>query len=102
MRREAQQPLAFVQRLAHEPDLEVLEVPQPAVDQSRRRARRARREVAALDEQHGKAGERGLARDRSAIDAGADHDHVVKRALGAHGRGSSKLAQAQGRAQGRV
>jgi hypothetical protein len=32
MRREAQQPLALVQRLAHEPDVEMLEVPEPAVD----------------------------------------------------------------------
>jgi len=83
MRREAQQPFALVQRLAHEADLEVLEVAQAAMDQARRRARGSHREIAALDEQHGEPAQRGFARDRGAVDAGADHDHVVERALGA-------------------
>src|SRR5205823_4961902 len=97
VRREAQQPLALLERLAHEPDLEVLEVAEPAVNEPRGRAARATGEIVALDEEHREPRERGLARDRGAVDAPADHDHVER---SARGRGGRRFARVL--AQGRV
>src|SRR6185295_5913981 len=48
MRREREHPLALVQRLVHEPEFGMLEIPQPAMNQPRRSAARAARDVATL------------------------------------------------------
>ena len=78
MRREREQPLALAQRLVHEPELEMLEVPQPAMNQPRRSAAGAHADVAAFDEQRLDPAERRLARNRRAVDPGADHDQLVR------------------------
>ena len=76
MRAQRQQPLALAQRLMHEIELEMLEISQPAVDEPRRRAARPAADVAAIEEQRLQAAQRRLARNRGAVDPGADHDQV--------------------------
>jgi hypothetical protein len=78
MRRQRKQALALAQRLVYQTELEMLEVPQPAMDQPRRRAAGSAPDIAALDQQRLDAAERGLARNRSAVDPGADHDELVR------------------------
>ena len=74
MRRIREQALALVQRLVHEPELGMLEVPQPAMNQPRRSAARAAADIAALDNQHLEARDSRLARNRRAIDPGPNDD----------------------------
>jgi hypothetical protein len=77
MRSQRQQPLALAQRLANEDDLGMLEIPQPAVNQARRRAARAAADVTALDDQHLEPRDRRLARDRRPIDPRPNDDQLV-------------------------
>src|SRR5690606_35224333 len=79
VRGKLEQRLALMQRFAHETELAVLEVAEAAVDQPGRRARRAARDVGLLEHEHALPGERGLARDPRAVDAGADDDDVEGR-----------------------
>ncbi len=72
---------ALEQRLAHEAEVEVLQVAQAAVDQLRRAARRARREVAPLDERHAVPARGGVEGHAGTGDPPADHDQVVGVAL---------------------
>jgi hypothetical protein len=81
-RERVEQQRALAQRLAHEREVALLEVAQPAVDQLARATRRAGGEVARLHQRH-----RQPARDRVERAAGpgrarADHDHVEH--LGRH------------------
>ena len=78
VRRDPEQHLALGQRLGDEPELELLEVAQAAVDQlgARRRGRPA--EIALLGEQHPQAAPGGVARDPDAVDAAADDDEIVR------------------------
>ena len=75
-RQRRQGQFAFVQGLADEPELELLEVAQSAVEHLRRPARRARCEVAGLDERHLEASGGGIERSASADDTTADDDDV--------------------------
>ena len=92
--RVAHQPAPLVERLVHEPDVTVLQVPQPTVDQLRTLRRRAAGEVVALDQRHSQAAMRRVEGDAGAGDATADHEHVervvtverVPAELGEHGR----------------
>ena len=68
--------LALPQRLAHQPEVQLLQVAQPAVEELRRPARRARREVTGLDEGHLQPAGRGVERRPGADHAAADHDDV--------------------------
>ena len=77
VRHQAAQGGAFDRSLAHESDLALLEVAHAAVDQFRGAARRARGEVAALDEPGPQAAHRGVAHDARAGDAAA-HDEQVE------------------------
>ena len=81
MRREPHHQLALDQRLAHEPEVEVLQVAQPAVDHLRRAARGPARPVVALHERDREPARRGVQRDPGAGDAAADHDQVEGLAL---------------------
>ena len=72
----AQQSLALVQRLVHQPDLALLEVAEAAVGQLRRLGRRARGQVALVDQRHAQASARRVERHAGAGDAGADDQHV--------------------------
>ena len=77
MRRKGRQrQLALVQRLAHQPELELLEVAQPAVEHLRRAARGAGGEVTRLDEGDLESAGRGIERSASADHATADDDDV--------------------------
>ena len=77
VRREVQQDLALGQRLGNKTKFVVLEIAQAAVNELGARRRRVRSEVVALDQQHGKAAARGVARDARAIDAAADDQKVA-------------------------
>ena len=75
-RQRRQRQLALVQRLPDQPELELLEVAQPAVEHLRRAARGARREVTGLDERDLQPAGRGVERGAGADDAAADDDDV--------------------------
>ena len=60
MRREPQQPRPLGERLADEPDVELLEVAQAAVDQAAGPRRRPRRDVVLLDERDPQAARGGV------------------------------------------
>ncbi len=71
-----QQQSALAERLAHEAEVELLEVAQAAVDQLAGAAGGARGEVARLDQRHRQAAGGGVERSRGADDAAADHDDL--------------------------
>ena len=92
MRRDLlEQQAALVQRLAHEADVEMLEVAQTAVDQLARAARRAGGEVALLDQSHGQAAARRVQGDAAAGHAAADHEDVERLRREARERRSAGL-----------
>ena len=76
VRRERHHQLALEQRLAHEPEVEVLQVAQPAVDELARAAGGPRGEVGALEQRHAVAARGGVERDARAGDAATDDDDV--------------------------
>jgi hypothetical protein len=75
-REPREQQLALAQRLAHEPEVAHLEVPQAAVDELARCAGGAGREVARLDERDAQAARGGVERRPGAGDAAPDDEHV--------------------------
>src|SRR6266700_2669568 len=77
VRRDPEQRLALGERLGDEPEFEVLEIPQAAVDKLGRGRRSPRGEIVLLGEQHLQAAPRGVARDARAVDAAADDEKVV-------------------------
>ena len=78
MRRQpGQRQLPLVQRLAHQPEFQLLEVAQAAVEHLRRPARRARGEVARLDQRHLEPAGGGVQRAPGTHHAAAD-DHDVE------------------------
>ena len=76
MRRELDHELAFEQRLADQPKVEVLQVAKAAVDHLRRAARGPDRVVVTLDQRHRIATRGGVERHSGAGDAAADDDDV--------------------------
>ncbi len=78
VRRIPQQHLALGERLAHQPELVVLQVAKAAVHQLGRRRRGVRAEVVLLDQQHLQAAARGIAGDAGAVDAAADDQEVER------------------------
>ena len=76
VRGELHEQRALEQRLAHQPEVEVLEVAKAAMDQLRRAARGAGGEVRLLHERHAVAARRGVQGDPRAGDAAAHHDEV--------------------------
>ena len=76
VRRQRDHQLALEQRLAHEPEVEVLQVAQAAVDELARAARGARGVVGALEQRHAVAARGRVERDAGARDAAADDDDV--------------------------
>src|SRR5262245_14200947 len=77
IRRDPQQPRALAQRFEHEPELSSLQVTQATVNELARAARRARRERALLEEQHGVSGRRCGLCNADAVYSAADDDDVV-------------------------
>ena len=77
MRGELDHQPALEQRLADEPEVEVLQVPQAAVDELRGPAARPRREVRLLDERDAVPAGRGVERHAGAGDP-APNDHDVE------------------------
>ena len=86
MRRQRDVDLALQQRLAHEPEVEVLQVAQAAVHELARARGGADRVVAALDERDGVAARGCVERHPGAGDPAADHEHV-ERLAGERGEG---------------
>ena len=76
VRRGLAQDLALGERFVDEPDFLLLQVADAAVHELRRLRRRARREVALVDERDAQAARRGVERDAGAGDAAADDEHV--------------------------
>jgi hypothetical protein len=74
---DAQQDLALGERFAHQLELVLLEVAQPAVDQLGGRRRGGARQVAPLDENRRQAAAGRVARNAGAVDATADDQQVV-------------------------
>ena len=76
VRRQLDHQLALEQRLAHQAEVEVLQVAQAAVDELRRAAAGARGEVGLLDQRHAVAARGRVERHPGAGDPAADHQHV--------------------------
>ena len=77
MRREpGREQAAFAQRLVHQPEFELLEVAQAAVDELARSARRAGGQIARLDERHRQPARGGVQRRTHAGDAATDDQNV--------------------------
>ena len=76
VRRDPQHDLALGERLADEPELVVLEVPEAAVDELGAPRRGRGSEIVLLDQEHRQAAPGGVARDPGAVDAAADNEQV--------------------------
>ncbi len=76
MRRERDHQLALEQRLAHEREIEVLQVAESAMNELAGAARGPRGEVGALHERHAEPARGGVERHPRAGDAPADHDEI--------------------------
>ena len=76
VRREVHHQPALEQRLAHEAEVEVLQVAQAAVDELARAAGGAAGVVGLLDERDRVAARGGVERNASSGDPAADHHHV--------------------------
>jgi hypothetical protein len=77
VRHGTEQRLALDQRLAHEAELEVFEVAQPAVEELGRGRRGRAREVALLGQQDRQAPPGRVPRDAAAVDAAADDEEIA-------------------------
>jgi hypothetical protein len=98
-REPGQQQAALLQRLLDEREVEHLQVAQAAVDQLRRARRRARGEVALLDQAHLEPTRDGVERRSDPDDAAADHEDV-ELALGELLEGVSPLVCVEGLGEG--
>ena len=78
MRREVQKAIPFLERLPHQPEFEVLEVPEAAVNELRRPRGGAFAQIAFFAQENRKAAARRVPRDRGSVDA-ASYDEKVKR-----------------------
>jgi hypothetical protein len=97
--RAAQQHLALLQRLAHQRELVVLEIAQPAMYQLGRGRRGVRGQVVLLAQEHAPAAARQIARNATAVDTPADDQHV---AIGGRcsGRGGRRGVQGSSQCRG--
>ncbi len=87
-----QQHLALHQRLAHQSELVLLEIAQPAVDELGRLGRGAAGEIVHFAEADLERSPRGIARDACPIDPTADDEQIEQRALRfIHGQGIARL-----------
>jgi hypothetical protein len=76
VRRVLHEPRALAQRLVHEADVALLQVPQAAVHHLGGLRGGARGEVVAFDERRAQTAAGGVERAPGAGDAAADHQHV--------------------------
>ncbi len=81
VRRQRGVDLALEQRLAHQPEVEVLQVAQAAVHELARPRRGPDRVVPALDQRDRVPARGGVERDAGARDPAADHEHVERLAV---------------------
>ena len=88
-----EQHLALAQRFGHEPEFEVLEVTQSAVDELRAPRRRVRGEIVLFGQKNRHSPARGIAGNARAIDSTANDEQVVDGGSGGrHGiRGKAQL-----------
>src|ERR1044072_3785539 len=76
MRRDAQQRFALTQRLPHQPKLEMLQISEPAMNQSRRSRTRTATDVTLIDQKHFQSTHSRVACDPRAVDSAADHNAI--------------------------
>ncbi len=74
-----EQRLTFLQRLADQAELEILQIAQAAVEQLGRGRGGALRQIALFGQGDGQAAPRGVARDAAAVDAAADDEKIADR-----------------------
>ncbi len=77
VRRQVQKHFAFGQRLAHEPELAMLQIAQSTVDQLGRGRRGAGGKIVLLDQQHAQAPTGGIAGNAGTVNATAN-DREIK------------------------
>ncbi len=102
MRHRAQQGVALFQRLAHQPDFEILKIPQPAVKQLGGRLRSGRGQVAPLCQYQRKPPARRVPRDAAAVDAPADHEKIADLAVRSRLPDTAPLAPSPGHGRRRA
>ena len=78
MRRNAEQRFPLAQVEADQPQVEHLQISEPAVDDARRSGRRPAAEIPPLHEQDAQTAHGGVARDATADDAAADDCDVER------------------------
>jgi hypothetical protein len=78
MRRNAEQHLALGQRLAHQPECEVLEIAEPAMDELCRGGGGCAGKIPLLAEMNAQAPPGSIARNAATIDAAPDDGEVIK------------------------
>ena len=76
VRSDALQRTSLAARLEHQADLPMLEIPHPAVHETRRPTRRPARVVVPLHERYAQSAQGGVARHPRARDPAADHEQV--------------------------
>ena len=77
VRRRRQQPLALLQRLAHQREFIIFQIAQPAVNELGRGGGGVRRQIVALDEHDRQPVQRRLARNGGSVDAAADDQEII-------------------------
>src|SRR2546430_9635773 len=77
VRRGAQEDLTLAERFGDQPEFEVFEVAQSAMDELGASRRSMRGEVVLLDQQHLESASGGVARDTGPVDPAAGDDEIV-------------------------
>ncbi len=77
MRRDPPQHFALHQRFANEPELEIFQITQTAMDELGRRRRSAAGEIVLFAEVDGKAPPSGVAGDPAAVDAASNDGEII-------------------------
>ena len=86
MRHRAKQRLSLGERRANQPELVVLQIAQPAVEEFSRGRRRCRREIVHFREHDRKPATRSIAGNATAVDATADDEDIGNRLIVVTGR----------------
>ena len=77
VRSEPEQESPLLECFPHQPESQILQIADAAVDQARRATARPSAEVAALEQRDAQAAKRGVASDADTLDPSTDDDEVV-------------------------